>query len=181
MSNHIFMLKILRLFSKREEAGFSIVEITVVIFIISVGLLGVMALNTRNLQVQNINKNDLIAAQLAQEGLELVRNIRDTNWLKGDDWKSGVGIGTNSDIVQDGDYTIDYAGNIVDIDGIDNAPLSINGSGFYDHGVGASSPFFRLISVVDQIDSLNITCTVRWRERGRVNDYKAETVLYNWK
>lgn len=166
----------------KRQFGFSILEVIIAILIISIGMIGVLSLITQNIQVQYISKNDLIASQLAQEGMELVRNIRDTNWLTaGNDWKIGAGASTNSDIVQDGDYAIDYSGFIVDIDSINNAGLNIDAAGFYTHGAGvAATPFSRLITVVDNGDYLEVECKVQWKERGRTHDYTVKTLLYNW-
>ncbi|MDP3043010.1 MAG: prepilin-type N-terminal cleavage/methylation domain-containing protein [bacterium] len=165
----------------KRQFGFSILEVIIAILIISIGMIGVLSLITQNIQVQYIGKNDLIASQLAQEGLELVRNIRDTNWLTaGNDWKTGAGATTNSDIVQDGDYAIDYSGAIIDINSIDNAGLNIDAAGFYTHNAGAATAFYRLITVVDNADYLDVECKVRWKERGRTHDYAVKTLLYNW-
>lgn len=164
----------------KQNIGFSILEVIIAILIISIGMIGVLSLITQNIQAQDIGKNDLIASQLAQEGLELVRNIRDTNWLTaGNDWKIGAGASTNSDIVQDGDYAIDK-GAIIDVDSIDNAGLNIDAAGFYTHGAGAATPFSRLITVVDNADYLDVECKVQWKERGRTHDYTVKTLLYDW-
>lgn len=165
----------------KKRMGFSILEVIIAILIISIGMIGVLSLITQNIQAQYIGKNDLIASQLAQEGLELVRNARDTNWLTvGNDWKIGAGAGANSDIVQDGDYAIDYGGAIIDVDGIDNAGLNINAAGFYTHNAGAATAFSRLITVVDNADYLEVECKIRWKERGKTHNYAVKTLLYNW-
>lgn len=164
------------------KAGFSLLEIIIVIFIITMGLVGILSLVVQNIQVSNVNKNTLIASQLAQEGLELVRNIRDGNWLDGADWKLGAGgYGSDSDIFQDGDYAIDYAG-ITDVAGINdvNARLKINGN-FYEHGSGTDTPFSRLITVINNGSYLNVECAVQWRERNSIRNYTASTVLYDWR
>jgi type II secretory pathway pseudopilin PulG len=151
-------------FTNKIKNGFSILEITVVIFIITMGLISILALATQNIRVSNLNKNELIASQLAQEGLELVRNIRDTNWLIfGNDWKTGAGAGTGSDVYQDGTYAIDYSNGITDITGINDAgaKLKING-GFYEHNTGTDTIFYRLITVDNQGNYLNIDCEVKW-------------------
>lgn len=166
--------------------GFSIIEVIAAFTIIAIGLVGVLALVNQNIQAQVVNRNMLIASQLAQEGLELVRNKRDTNWLiSGNDWKTGAGAGTPSDIVQDLTYTIDYSGNIGggvnSIDGT-GANLSINVNGFYNHVVAdAPSPFYRLITVQDSGDWVEVNSQVRWKERGGTKDYTASTLLYNWR
>ena len=52
------------------------------IFIFSLGLVAIFALLTSSLSVNELNKNSIIAGQLAREQIELVRNIRDTNYKK---------------------------------------------------------------------------------------------------
>ncbi|MBA3047479.1 prepilin-type N-terminal cleavage/methylation domain-containing protein [Patescibacteria group bacterium] len=158
-------------------AGFSLLEVMIAVLIITMGMIGVLSLVLQNIQVQYINKNDLIASQLAQEGLELVRNIRDENWLDGNAYDSGI--------VGDGTYTIDYTFAINDlINSIDDvgAKLNINGAGFYIHGAGSATPFYRLITVDDSsAEHLKVECKVRWSERSRTHDYTAATLLYDWR
>lgn len=160
----------------KRQFGFSILEVIIAILIISIGMIGVLSLITQNIQAQDISKNDLIASQLAQEGLELARNIRDENWLAGSSY--------NLDIVGDGGYAIDYQGRagITDVAGINDngAKLNISAAGFYTHGAGAATPFSRLITVVDNAEYLEVESKVRWKERGRTHDYTIKTLLYDW-
>gem|GEM_PF-333468 len=163
--------------------GFTVLEIIAVIFIASLGLIGVLALATQNIKVSSLNRNELIASQLAQEGLELVRNQRDKNWLDGNDWKLGAGAGSDSDIYQDGTYAIDYNNGITNVTGIDSpdAVLKIN-NGFYEHNSGTPTIFSRLITVIDNAsDYMEIESNVRWSDRGQIYNYAVNTVLYDWR
>ena len=81
------------------KKGFSLIEILVVFFIVSVSLLGVLSLLIQNIQVQSINKNNLIASSLSQEGVELIRQVRDSNWRDGLPFETSLA---------DGSYQIDY-------------------------------------------------------------------------
>ena len=60
--------------------AFSLIELLVSMAIIGIGLLGISSLAAQNIRVQYFNRNSLISAQLAQEGLELARNLRDNDW-----------------------------------------------------------------------------------------------------
>lgn len=157
-----------------NKKGFTLLELIVCVFIISLGLIGVLSLVIQNVQAQYINKNSLIASQLAQEGLELTRNIRDNNWLTaGANWDDGLAAGT---------YKVDYSNGISSASGINEAKLYINANGFYDHiNTGTASGFNRLITVSDSTDSITITCLVEWYERGFTHRYSAQTILYNWR
>jgi len=169
---------------KKEKLGFSLLEVIVAIGVTAIGLLGIISLVAQNVQAQYLNRNILIASQLAQEGLELVRNKRDINWLTpGNNWKTGAGSGTDSDIVQDNDYSIDYSGNINDIDSIDDARLYIDNNGFYTQAVTATSTYFyRLITVTGETaDSVDINSRVVWSDRRGNKEYIASFVLYNWR
>ena len=171
--------------NKKIKRGISIVEVMIAIYIISMAFIGILSLVVQNIRMQNINKNAIMASQLAQEGLELVRNQRDTNWITDSNWKLGTGNAT--DIVQDGTYVVDYnngisnsASNISD----PGTRLYIDGQGFYTHTVSANfSGFSRLITIINETNySVNIECRVRWQVAGgQPRDYIAQTELYDWK
>ena len=132
---------------------------------------------------------------LAQEGLELVRNRRDTNWLKRGssfNWLTGDPIpDDNTNILHSANeysYTIDPSGAIDEsIDDINdvNAKLWLFDD-FYRHiSSGTSTPFSRLIRVLPNSttdpDYITASSTVQWFDSGRVNTYVAETQLFNWR
>lgn len=165
----------MKIFNKK---GFTILEIVVVIFVFSLGMLALATMVVQNIQVQYVNKNYLIASQLAQEGLELVRNNRDTNWLAATTWSDGL----------IGDYTIAYNdnSNTHTYTDVSNSPvLQIDSSGFYNYTSGTPSIFKRLIianaDATYPIGAVDVGCIVQWNDRGKTYNYKADTVLYNWK
>jgi prepilin-type N-terminal cleavage/methylation domain-containing protein len=173
----------------KNKKGFTLLEIMAVLSVISIGMLGIVSLVIQNIQAQNVNQSYLVASMLAQEGLELVRNIRDENWLQERDWKFGDGAGSPTDIVQDLNYAIDYhptgisdnGGNEVNSITDPRAHVYLNG-GFYDNSeTGQITPFSRLITVADNGGYLDVDALVQWKERGRIHEYKASTVLYDWR
>lgn len=164
----------------KNNLGISLLEVIAAILIITIGLVGVLSLVIQNIQAQYINKNVFIASGLAQEGLELVRNIRDLNWLTpGETW--------NQDIVGDGTYTIDYGDRSSINTAVNNlndtgARLYIDGNGFYTHQTSATATnFYRLITVIDNTDYLDVKCAIRWQDGRQNHDFTAETYLYNWR
>jgi len=155
------------------SAGFSIIEILIAVFLITIGLGGVMSLNNYSLQSQGINKNELVASQLAQEGLELVKNGRDAAWIPG---FSGLGNLSN------GRYIIDYRGSTTPVSGIDDAKtiLKINDDGFYNHETGTSTQFRRMIMIYGDGMATTATSTIRFTRFGTNYFYEAVMILYNW-
>lgn len=63
--------------------GFSFVEVILSVFVLSTGLLSVMALMTTNLRHSMESRKTIIASGLAQEAAELVINKAEDNIVKG--------------------------------------------------------------------------------------------------
>ena len=78
----------------QQLKGFTLIEIITVLFVVSLGLIGVLSLIIQNIQSQSINRRSIIAYQLAQEGIELVRKTRDSNWANGDIWNKNLVSGS---------------------------------------------------------------------------------------
>ncbi|MBA7596520.1 hypothetical protein ES703_03494 [subsurface metagenome] len=73
--------------------SFTLIEIVVAIFLITVGTVGAFSLIQRTIAFTVISSSRLVAANLAQEGIEIIRNTRDTNWLSGNPWDQGLSSG----------------------------------------------------------------------------------------
>jgi hypothetical protein len=66
--------------NKRVRKGFSFGEVLISAFVLTVGLTATSALVSSSLGYSYDNRDAVVATQLAQEGVELVRNIRDENF-----------------------------------------------------------------------------------------------------
>lgn len=76
-----------------ESKGFTLIEIIASVFIITIGIGGVFSVITKYSQMTQWETENFIASYLAQEGIEIARNIRDTNWVKeAASWKDGLTI-----------------------------------------------------------------------------------------
>lgn len=76
--------------------GFTLLESLVAIAVFSVGVSTAMYVMTQALKVGERTKQKIVAASLAQEGLEVVRNIRDRNWFEGRTWYQGIDALSNA-------------------------------------------------------------------------------------
>lgn len=65
---------------KNNKIGFSIIEILIWIFVFSLWITWIFAIISSTLKINELNKNYIIASNLANEQIELVRNIRDSNY-----------------------------------------------------------------------------------------------------
>ncbi|MDD3144869.1 MAG: prepilin-type N-terminal cleavage/methylation domain-containing protein [Candidatus Gracilibacteria bacterium] len=67
---------------KKNKRAFSMIEILVGILIFTMGIISVYSIINTTLNLNDYNKNYIIASYLAREQVELVRNIRDSNYKK---------------------------------------------------------------------------------------------------
>lgn len=66
-----------------SQAGQSLIETVVAVFILVMGITAALGLASYSLGASTNVSKQIIGTGLAREGLEAVRNMRDTNWLKG--------------------------------------------------------------------------------------------------
>lgn len=166
-----------------KKPAFSIIEIIVVLFIISIGLIGILSLIVQNIESQSYNQKNLVAYQLSQEGVEIIRRQRDTNWNLGQDFNENLAPSSGT-VYQ---YYMDYNDSLP-IQVFDSLPreLKIDADGFYVHDPvslsATTSGFSRLISVeLLDPDRLRVLSGVYWNDSGRNYSYTAETLLYDWR
>lgn len=72
----------------KNKKWLSIIEVMVGIFIFSLGISAIFMVITSTLSVNTYNKNYIVAWNLAREQVELIRNIRDTNYKKYQKWNT---------------------------------------------------------------------------------------------
>ncbi|MFZ5391064.1 MAG: hypothetical protein ACOZAJ_02190 [Patescibacteria group bacterium] len=68
---------------KNNRSGQGLLEVTMAIGIIILGLLGIMSLTTASFGAAAEAEDRILATNLAREGLEAVRSLRDDSWLQG--------------------------------------------------------------------------------------------------
>jgi len=164
---------------KGNSRGFTLVEALVAIAIMIVGILSALVLVTRVLYSTTIIQDRLTASFLAQEGMELVRQIRDTNFIKklnreDVDWSNGL---------EAGNYIIDARDlqlTKVESDNIPNL-LYDNGSGYYNY-LSGDPTFFKREIIIEQINAnqIRVKVLMNWKSKGINFDLEVENHLFNW-
>jgi len=76
-----------------KKKGFTILEVIISILVVTIGVLSVYTVTQQIVSYTYHSAFRLTAVYLGEEGIEIVRNIRDTNWLKGVAWNNGLGVG----------------------------------------------------------------------------------------
>lgn len=167
-----------------NSRGFTLLEIIVVVTIILVAFTGIFTLLTKIIFVSKISVNKLTATMLAQEAVEIVRNIRETNWLHGKAWNEGLAAGT---------YIAQY--DSLTLKPFEDKFLILNPRlvlyGYTEEinpeeGV-VESIFKREIAIIGNpdgdplTDDIAVTSEVTWDERRRPQSILLEDRLYDWK
>ncbi len=70
--------------------GQSLIETLVALTILIIGILGAVSLSIYTIRAGASSKDDIIAENLAREGIEAVRWLRDDNWVKEAGWNKGL-------------------------------------------------------------------------------------------
>lgn len=172
--------------------GFSLLEVIIAISILGSGIAGSIALTTQTISTGTFVQKQLIGAYLAQEGLEVIHNIRHTNWVKEAEdgvtkWFSGLEK-TNCApdplaILTCPIYAIVDYNSVAIQETAADAPswqMSFNGTR-YVHDAG--NPFYsRHIEIsyaqdADNEEYMHIKSIVTW-DKGSIT---VEDTLYNWK
>ncbi len=153
--------------------GFTLVEALVALVILSIALGPSLILSSDITNVASVIQNDLIAANLAQEGVEVVRALRDSNWF------NGVAFDTN---LPDGFYRVQWNSNSLTSVSSSNPVLKID-NGLYNYDTGVDTLFQRTIWITKlNSGELRVISNVLWHERGsRTRSINVESHLFNWK
>lgn len=154
-------------------------ETVVTLFILSVGLLTILSLLRKSFYFQALKKDLIIASYLSQEGIELMKNIRDTNIILGQDYDIWDGISSAG--IGEYTYKVDYYTLIATpCPSISQATLQQE-DGFFRHLTGGDDTIFkRLITVrAETLASTSVESWVSWTTKGQDYNYKLETILYD--
>ena len=166
----------------KASKGFTLVETLVSLFILSIALTGAFTVISSNLRTAHFIQHSFIANGLAQEGLEVVRNLRDTDWFAGAEFGS-LGSG---EAMPDGTYYVQWnSSSLLSLGG--NPVLKKNPDNpFYDYDGSAPTIFTRTVDLArtinlsGEIASLKITVKVSWPDAQGVKEISATEHLYNW-
>jgi prepilin-type N-terminal cleavage/methylation domain-containing protein len=162
---------------KFNNKGFTFMEVIVAVFIISVGVVGVIKVMPSIISDSSVNNARLTAAYLAQEGIEIVRNIRDSNLLEGAAWDEGLNPACNAGCIVDYINPSQQDPSLVLYSG---QYLQITAGGFYGYS-GTLTKFQRKITIVQEdANTLKITVDINWQERNKNYSFTAQEKLYNW-
>ena len=185
-----------------RNKGFTIIELLIASVIISTGLLAVVSMIINAFSNTVPLSDNLTASYLAQEGFEIVRRIRDTNFNKRyteeeEDYRWLEGLIEEGDEVAIGG--VDYESTEL-IPDKEYEKLYIDDNGLFSYNGGEETTFERKIDLKrscyggyhdddfeddyceedGEAEYILVSIEVRWDHRGETRSYQAETKLFNW-
>lgn len=166
----MFLLQV----KSNKERGFTLIETLVALVLITVAMGPVFILATSSVNVASRIEHNLIASNLVQEGIEVIRNIRDTNWLNGSAFDNNLFTGT---------WRVQWdtvGGGLMPVG---SNPVLKKDSGIYNYSTGTNTIFRRTVAISKpNSGELVLISSVTWVERGNINrTVSAESHLFDWR
>ena len=167
-------------------AGFTLIETVVALGILSLGVVSALALFTTTISFTQEREAAMVVVNLAREGIEIVRSLRDND---------GFGAISTADGIWIVDSTSAYYGLYVladnsQIASCNNCRLNLS-LGRYTHGAGVGTIYKRQVELADEGSALcvggdtvcrkRIVSTVWWEEKGRQHTFQLEAQLTAWR
>ena len=155
---------------RHRDAGFTIVEL-VATLLMMFAVVQIFVAITNDVNSSALVRDNLIAANLVQEGIEVARNIRDKDWF------SGGGFGAS---LPDGIWRVQW--DSVSLLALDSNPfLKKDAFGFFNYNSGADTVFRRTVTISRvSSEEINVSSSVIWDFRGDSKSVSAEVHFFNW-
>ena len=181
-----------------KEKGFTLVETLVALSIFTLSILGMIVILAGGTSNVGYAKGKIVSTYLSQEGIELVRNFRDEQYLNSQGWaafqQAAAGCAVNGCIIQS-DRTAGYAvsmqacpppsGGAQSGCAVLSRDNGAGSSGLHGYAMLNSTPTpyqreIRITQVGSSGDELRVDSIVYWTYRG--NKYSTASVehLFNW-
>ncbi|MBL4694290.1 prepilin-type N-terminal cleavage/methylation domain-containing protein [Candidatus Gracilibacteria bacterium] len=168
---------------RQNQKGFSLVEVMIAMMILTVSVVTATTFLTRTINANRNVVSNLQAYYYAVEGIEGVRNVRDTNWLHNREW-----LGADSVDLWGGELRGEFG---LQLNPSAWGPVSTANTLF---DLSKFAPFRVGSSVLDDIYSRHVTVTkddscedcvlvevrVNWSEGVRDRSVELKEILSNW-
>lgn len=174
-----------------NKPAFTLIETLIAITLMTVVITAVTGLILSTLLANSRNLHSLQATYLAQEGIEALRYMRDSNWLQNYDWDGGSTL-WGDDFEAGGSGKTVYVSSTACASTLSSHPCFELSS---DPDVGTvtleenGTVYTRSLELtaVDDADGdpsteqSQLTATVSWDEKGIERSVQISTYLTNWK
>lgn len=166
-----------------NSRAFTLIEVVIGVTFMSLVIVGVAGLVLSTLNANRRNIQSVQAVYLAQEGLELMRFVRDSNWLQNFAWDEGESVWGDTFHLSDFD-----AENVLYLEEKVACPPCFGFSPNEELIDMGNMIFERSIVVGPALDEngfamddiYEITARIEWQDRGNARTYELSTLLSDW-
>jgi len=148
------------------------VEAAVGLSLITIGMLGILTLVSRSMKINHTVEYKVVAANLAAEGVEVIKNLIDINCVQEKAWNAGlsnetyrVSFDTTGDLNTNWDTPIKYDSS----------------TGKYGYDSGDDTIYTRKIGILNKNDEIVASSTVEWTFEKKINKISIEDHFFNWR
>lgn len=161
----------------QARRGFSLIESLVASSILLLAITGTLTIASKSIGISSDARDQVTASYLAQEGVEFVRNARDSNVLSSVSWLSGLvscALGNTC--------TIDVPNNEISRCSGACPPFLLSDAGIYNYRIGNPTIFRREIKISELISNQEIVVevTMRWKKKVLERTLVIREHLLNW-
>ncbi|HRH26476.1 MAG TPA: prepilin-type N-terminal cleavage/methylation domain-containing protein [Candidatus Paceibacterota bacterium] len=175
---------------RNTHKGFTLIETLVAIFIISIAIVATMSSAQRALQTSYYARDQVVGFFLADEAMEIVQNIRDSNFKSGNHWLTGI-IATDAAVNSESVFCTDITTNSRQLKLVGTAGCPVDGrlyqtsAGKYTNvSTGNNITIFKRQLSVKRISEqeIQITVSLKWKTGSMAErEFKFYKSLLNWK
>lgn len=177
-----------------SRGGFTLIETLVAVLVLMTAIAGPLTIASKGLQATLVAKDQNTAFYLAQDAIEYVRYVRDTNKLKGQAWLSGLdgtangfsavdtGLGAGACTSVNGCTVDSIQDSIATCAGTGCAVLRYNsGLNRFEYASGITSIYRRTVSLQVTGSEALVRVTVTWSDQGAlVRTVTVNEVIEDW-
>ncbi|OIO17307.1 hypothetical protein COV56_02730 [Candidatus Kuenenbacteria bacterium CG11_big_fil_rev_8_21_14_0_20_37_9] len=162
-----------------NQQGMTLVETTVALGILMVGIMASLVLMLSTFNFAERNEQEIIVVNLAREGVEAVRALRNNQAIDLFD-----GSYDNKNYIIDVDENFNLDNELFGITSIEDcadcALMLINGR--YLHGGGGAGTNFKRMITIENVSSSEkkILSRISWTHKGETHSFLLEANLTNW-
>ena len=164
--------------SLQAKRGQMMVEAVVALSMLAMGIVGIFTLLSSSYRFNRVSTHEYIAANLAAEGIEIIRNIVDKNVMNL--------IGFNDDLIScENGCSVQY--DSIAVGSVQDNFLNFNPTlGLYLYDTAFENTVFKrnLILKNEPVigpNRIEVISTVSWKDRGLTYSVVLEDHLYNWR
>ncbi len=185
----------MKLLNQNKNRGFTLLETLIGISILIIAITATFSAVQSGLSSSIESKDQISAFFLAQEAVEYVRNVRDTNSLNGQNWLTNLALNSTDDCYFGNSCTIDATKDPIS-DGAaieecsgscpylrQNQNSSDTTFAMYGHTSSwTQTPFQRIVELeFVSVDEVTLVVTINWRKgTGVARTFTIKESLFNW-